>query len=237
MVKAISIALIALLITLTGCAICATWEWHLTNQSTRASLNAAPAIVQEAGQTLAAINQPCGLSKPCGTIATLNKAITKVGDAVVTTQLEERSTLPHVTAAMDTLNQAGSKLGNTANALTDELGALHKTTDAATGLTVALTGDAGAVKDMIEDAQPLLEAYTKTGTDLDGILKDNATQFHESLVHLDSMSASGDKMLVDAQWKTHQLLHPDKVKLSFWTGSEATLLWLHTYVIPPVVLF
>jgi len=34
--------------------------------------------------------------------------------------------------------------------------------------------------------------------------------------HLDGMSASSDKMLADAQWKTHQLLHPDKVKLGFW---------------------
>jgi hypothetical protein len=47
------------------------------------------------------------------------------------------------------------------------------------------------------------------------------------LSHFSGMSASSDSMLSDFQWKEHQLLHPDKVKLTFWGGTFAGLQALH----------
>ena len=47
--------------------------------------------------------------------------------------------------------------------------------------------------------------------------------------HIDGISA-------DSQWRLHQLLHPDIVKLTFWSGTEGTLLWIRTHTpLPPIL--
>ena len=47
--------------------------------------------------------------------------------------------------------------------------------------------------------------------------------------HIDGISA-------DSQWRLHQLLHPDIVKLTFWSGTEGTLLWIKTHTpLPPIL--
>ena len=55
----------------------------------------------------------------------------------------------------------------------------------------------------------------------------------DSLHHLSGMTASGDLMLVDAQWKEHQHLHPDKVKLTFWGALWAAAKYVHQFE-PPI---
>ena len=40
--------------------------------------------------------------------------------------------------------------------------------------------------------------------------------------HIDGISA-------DSQLRIHQLLHPDKVKPTFWSGAEGTFLWIKTH--------
>jgi hypothetical protein len=57
------------------------------------------------------------------------------------------------------------------------------------------------------------------------------------MTHLDSTSGNFDKIVADGQVKAHKLLNPDKVRLTFWTGTEAGLDWIHTYIIPSVMLF
>jgi ABC-type transporter Mla subunit MlaD len=93
-------------------------------------------------------------------LAQANKTQVKIGDAIVQTQLAERSTTPHIIAAMDNLNQ-------TAQSLT-------KTADAATELTVALTSATGTANQTIRDAQPVLVSFQRSGDDLDSLLRSKA---------------------------------------------------------------
>ena len=126
--------------------------------------------------TLATLNRPCGFRNvkssanystfysegslmPCGTLAEIATSVVKAGDAVVQTQLVERATTPHITAAMDTLNQSAAKLGGTADSLTE-------TAHAATGTLEAATDTIGEGKRTIAAAQPLLAQLTANGASL-----------------------------------------------------------------------
>jgi hypothetical protein len=119
---------------------------------------------------------------------------------------------------MDTFNIAAQKLGTTADSLSG-------TATALTGTATAATATLSEGKRTIAAAQPLLAAFTQDGKDLDSRIND--PHVTNLVAHLAGMSASGDKMLADAQWKTHQLLHPDKVKLGFWGGSWAGIQAVH----------
>jgi hypothetical protein len=142
----------------------------------------------------------------------------------VTTQLQERTTAPHVIAAMDTFNTAAQKLGSTADSLSGTATALTGTATAATA-TITTAGTT------IAAFQPVLAAFTQDGKDLDTRIND--PHVTALVAHLVGMSASGDLMLADVQWKTHQLLHPDRVKLGFWGGTWAGIQAVHKLE-PPI---
>lgn len=151
-------------------------------------------------QTLDIINRPCGNGHPCGTLANADKAMVKVGDILVTSQLQEKDVAAAAEHNMGSVDQLASHLNQTADALTG-------TASAATGSLRAATVD-------LQTAQPLI-------TDSDVLVKSANAQINSPYIadfekHADGMSASGDSMLADAAWKTHRLLHPDKVKLGFW---------------------
>ena len=66
------------------------------------------------------INRPCkGASGPdaCGTLAQINKTAIDAGDAIVRTQLIERTTQPHIISAMDEFGQTAKHLSSTADSL------------------------------------------------------------------------------------------------------------------------
>ena len=173
------------------------------------------------------INRPCkGASGPdaCGTLAQINKTAIDAGDAIVRTQLIERSTQPHIISAMDEFGQTAKHLSSTADSL-------KGTADALTGTATAATATLGEGKRTIAAFQPILAAFTQDGKDLDSRIND--PHVTNLVAHLAGMSASGDKMLADAQWKTHQLLHPDKVKLGFWGATWAGVKAIHD-IEPPI---
>jgi hypothetical protein len=115
----------------------------------------APAARQAITDTAANINRPCrGAAGPdaCGTLAEVNKTMVRAGDAIVTTQLVERASVPHVVDAMDSFRNAG--LGLKQNS--DDLSALLKNqaiersmTNVAsmTGSWAGISGDARTVAD------------------------------------------------------------------------------------------
>lgn len=92
------------------------------------------------------------ISGPRGTLHEVNKAIVKIGDAVVTTQIQERKTQPYIVATMDEFSQTAKHLSGTANA--------------ATGTLNAATDTLGEGKRTIADAQPLLIQLTENGASL-----------------------------------------------------------------------
>lgn len=96
---------------------------------------------------------------------------------------------------MGAMRGAVDSAHQSADALQMELTALNKTTDAATGLTLALTRDAETVNRTIESTQPLIAAYTETGTHLDALIEDpnwRALAFHAA-----SSVDSADGILAD----------------------------------------
>ena len=134
-----------------------------------------------------ALVRPCAPG-PCGTLATVNKAVTKIGDAVVTTQIQERKTAPHVIAAMDTLNDSAAKLGWTADALT-------RTGNAATESAAALTTSLQTANETIGAAQAPLRAFNRDAEDLDALLKRQAIR--QILDHAAGITQHADSILAD----------------------------------------
>ena len=217
-------AVIFLCLIVAGSAAYFTWDLHQTQIVLRASI----APLQDAASkgiadTFDNLNRPCAPG-PCGLLPNGTKVETKVGDAIVTTQLQERTTAPHVIAAMDTFNTAAQKLGSTADSLSGTATALTGTATAATA-TITTAGTTVAA------FQPVLAAFTQDGKDLDTRIND--PHVTALVAHLVGMSASGDLMLADVQWKTHQLLHPDRVKLGFWGGTWAGIQAVHKLE-PPI---
>jgi hypothetical protein len=211
-------AVIFLCLIVAGSAAYFTWDLHQTQIVLRASI----APLQDAASkgiadTFDNLNRPCAPG-PCGLLPNGTKVETKVGDAIVTTQLQERTTAPHVIAAMDTFNTAAQKLGSTADSLSG-------TATALTGTATAATATLSEGKRTIAAFQPVLAAFTQDGKDLDTRIND--PHVTALVAHLVGMSASGDLMLADVQWKTHQLLHPDRVKLGFWGGTWAGIQAVH----------
>ena len=98
-----------------------------------------------------------------GTLHEINKAVVKIGDAIVTTQLQERATTPHVTAAMDELGLAAKHLSSASDSLSGTASALKGTADALTGTAQGATETLAEGKRTIAAAQPLLSQLTANG--------------------------------------------------------------------------
>ena len=104
----------------------------------------ATSVIGRLSQTLDLVNQPCGNGHPCGLLANMNKTVTKVGDAIVTTQLTERNTTPHVVAAMDAFNTSAVRLSVAADALAGTAQQTTATIATAQPLLVSLNATAQA---------------------------------------------------------------------------------------------
>jgi ABC-type transporter Mla subunit MlaD len=111
------------------------------------------------------------ISGPRGTLHEVNKAAVKIGDAIVQTQLVERATTPHITAAMDQFGAAAVHLGGAADSLKGTADTAAGTFTAATGAIQTLTIDAQTANDLLVQLKPLIASYTATGNDLDTTIK------------------------------------------------------------------
>jgi ABC-type transporter Mla subunit MlaD len=111
------------------------------------------------------------ISGPRGTLHEVNKAAVKIGDAIVQTQLVERATTPHITAAMDQFGAAAVHLSGAADSLKGTADTAAGTFTAATGAIQTLTIDAQTANDLLVQLKPLIASYTATGNDLDITIK------------------------------------------------------------------
>ena len=204
--------LVALLAVLCGCAVWLTVDLHrlLVNANTDVVNFAATAQAVHDG--LEAIDRPCGIGEmPCGLIANASKAITKVGDAVVTTQLQERAITPHTVAAMDTLNASAAKLGTTAEALTG-------TAQEATQGLKALTDEEFALQEPTRAAAGLLTRGTAAVNDFDSLISDPALREginagSQTAVHIAGITG-------DLQVYAHPILNPTPCKTRKCTAGR-----------------
>ena len=199
----------------------------------------APTIAK-VNQALDTTNAPCaikGSNQPCrGTLGLLNKTIKDTGDAIIETQLQERSTAPHITAAMDTLNDSAQKLGGTADSLSGTATALTGTANAATGTLTAATTTIQTAGTTIAAFQPVLGHLNASSADLDAFLKGRmlTETLPDIAANLKITTGNVAEMTTDSATWYHKWLHPDKKKLTFVGGVDATTLWIHSHILPPL---
>ena len=208
----------AAILVLAGCALYAAHDFHETNVAVRSGVV----------QTLGNINRPCG-KQPCGTLATINKAVVKIGDAVVTTQLQERQIGQHTAKDMDTVT------ADIQSSLKPLPAAIQSFSAAAT----ALTGTAHSASGMLQTAQTTIQSFQPVAGHIDGTVdsfnallqsKDVTGILHNGNVTLTNIAATTG----DFQYYLHPILHPIPCKtarcrvarfvkgdLPFWVGVGA----------------
>lgn len=139
------------------------------------------------------VNRPCAPG-PCGLLANGIKVETKVGDAIVTTQLQERATAPHVIAAMDTFRDSAIHLSGTADSLSGTATALTGTATAATA-TIGTAGTTiAAVQPVLEQARVAEVQVQKSIANLDTSLQTTSLDLDAVLQHTEAITGSAAKV-------------------------------------------
>jgi hypothetical protein len=136
-------------------------------------------------QALETINRPCGGGHPCGTLANLDKMQVKIGDLLVTSQLQERDIAKAAQANMAAVNGLADHLNKTADALAE-------TSQAATGTLNQAQVDFGTLNTTIAGLQPLEASLTGTAAASTATI--NTFNGRLSDPHIDSLMASFDSM-------------------------------------------
>jgi hypothetical protein len=209
-----ALCLLALTVSLAVGAVGFAVYWTVTDLGeTEARLNAA----------LDTINRPCAPG-PCGTLANIDKAVVKLGDIAVTSQRQEQETARAAQQTMDTVAGVAAHV----NTLSDSLAG---TATAATGTLTAAADALSEGQRTLAALQPVLGHSDAAVADLDALLKDQA--IHRTFDHVESITASGDKILADAAFEADKFTHPQKKKLTFWSGVYTAVEWIHK-VEPPL---
>lgn len=159
--------------------------------------------------TLEHVNRNCGAMKPCGTLADVAKtleAYRRTGALVNVAMRHEDRQLTTVDTRLGRLFDSGDVA----------IAKLNLLLDTANQSVAGLQPVEKQATELIAEAQP-------AAGKLPSIAK-----------HVDGMTSSGDKMLADAQWKEHQLLHPTKKKLTFWGAIDGGVLWFHSHLMPSI---
>lgn len=213
------------LLTLAGCAVWVARDLHETNLQLRETISASNETIRSLNETVTAINAPCTSfhgSVTCGVLAQASQTEKDIGILAAQSALQVR--------------QSSVLINGAAQAIQGAAGDVHTLATAATGTAQEATAAIGTVQTTIAQAQPVLESLnqsvqgsTKLIADADSRLRD--PQIDALLTHIQGMSASGDKMLADAQWKEHELLHPTPAKgiKAFFGG---VVLWIHRLTPP-----
>lgn len=122
---------------------------------------------------LTTVNQPCAPG-PCGLLANLGKTTTKVGDAIVTTQIQEQAIGKKVGATMDALGTIPGHVNTALDGLTQIEGTATQTLQTlSTDTTRSLNGLDVAVTDtdtVIKGFTPAQTALQKSITDFDTLV-------------------------------------------------------------------
>jgi uncharacterized protein YoxC len=152
------------------------------------------------------------ISGPRGTLWQVDKAVVKMGDAVVTTQLQERAIAPATIAAVNSL----ATIAPHANLTMDSA---SRTLDAG---TQTLQGASDTLRTINDKAGPLMDAYTQSGTDLDTLLRNNAIT--QTLTNVQGMTSSGAGILADGRTVADKST-ADYLKAHTKWGTVGARLW------------
>jgi hypothetical protein len=208
-----------LAVCLIGWAAC---EFALLTHHSAALPDLAPSVAK-VNLALDTVNHPCAPG-PCGTLANVDKLTVKVGDLAVTSQRQVAQTGELVAATAQNLDRVGDSVQTVA-------AHLDRTADALTGTAQQATATLGTANQTIQGVQPVLSHLNATVADMDTRINDpNITAL---MAHLQSTSASADRITADAAYEADKLTHPPKAKLTGWAVLEGIVKWVHE-VEPPI---
>ena len=208
------------------------WDTHQTQLMARSALTNSPAILSAAlapaNKTITDTDQGVldataairdiviALLKPCPKPG-------KTGNCGLIPSLEQIP--PPTVAAVNRLGDSSAKLGDAASALAG-------TARSATGTLDAARDDLVAAKPAIDALPPLVAQYTLTAKDVNAlIMSDDVKKIIDSTA---TTSGNVAEMTTDSATWYHKWLHPEKKKLTFLGGVDATTLWFHSHILPPL---
>ncbi len=219
--KLLQIAHLALVLTGMGALVCLGWAMLQIGDASRSLTIAAQGVTA----TITKLNSQNGTIAETDKLLLALKSTTVHADIVLDgerkNQVKYDADLDRFATGVDRLTESGAR-----------------TLDSATTSLAAARTTLGTLNSSIAGVEPVLLQLTANGASLQTATNTlNARladpQIDALVSHVSGMSASGDKMLADAQWKTHQLLHPDKVKLGFWGAAWAGVKAIHA-IEPPI---
>ena len=161
-----------------------------------------------ASATFASVNRPCAPG-PCGTLAETNKAIVKVGDAIVTTQLQERAIAPATIAAVNSLATVAPHVNPLLDMGTDTLQQAR---------TDLVTADG-----TIAAAQPVLVNLAATESDLDAAVNENRKEVSATLANVNLLAANTAGVMADVKVETDQMVKPKTKAQRIFSYAPVTL--------------
>ena len=170
-----------------------------------ATVAKANSTLDVASATFASVNRPCAPG-PCGTLAEANKAIVKVGDAIVTTQLQERAIAPATVAAVDSLATIAPHI----NPVFDST-------------RIAIDKASGTIDTINVKIGPMFDAYTQLGNNLNATLAENRLHIASTLANVDGITANGNGILADVKVETDQMVKPKTKAQRIFSYAPVTL--------------
>ncbi len=185
------------LLTLAGCAVFVAVRLSTTLdhadsaiQSLQTAADELPNVTDRFSDTLDIINAPCiGIhgSTTCGPLAQLSQTEKNIGIVAGLAAQQVRQTGTMIQATTANIDKAGDSVVKVTTHLS-------KTADAATELTQEATA---ALRTVNEGTGPLLKAYTRSGDDLDALLKSHA--IYETLDNVQTLTGAAAHITNDAQ--------------------------------------
>lgn len=159
-----------------------------------------------------------------GTLAMMDEDVGAAKSLIVHADLAAR----HEQQQLTTWDIRGAVLFSNLNGGVSDL---RTTINAATGTANAASEALDEGKRTLIAFQPLLGHSDAAVADMDAFLKDQSIQ--RTMVHVESMTASGDRIAADAAFEADKFTHPQKKKLTFWGAVYTGVEWLHK-VEPPI---
>ncbi len=173
--------------------------------------NASAGTLGGVNTALATINHPCAQG-PCGTLAAFTKAVTKAGDATVTTQIQEQAIGKQVSATMTALQTIPAHVNGTMDGLT---GTAQTASTSLQTITDGLTPVLASTKSTVDDVGAALGSVGTAAKGLLPLESDTDTAVR-GLLPLEANAATITGNLgattTDFQTKFHIFLFPPPCK-------------------------
>jgi hypothetical protein len=181
--------------------------WHLSNalDAWNKVGSGSQTFVTGLNQTMTTVNRPCGGKDmngkllADGTLCALDTSIKKVGDILVTSQMQEKDVAKAAQQNMAAVNGLASHLGTVADSLSTAVSNIGGTATAATGALNQARADLSTLDTSIAATKPLIDAGTKTINDADTSFFAKDSHIQLFIAHLDSTSAHVDATTGDLQ--------------------------------------